>query len=325
MGHVHRRTTLGLGAAVALARPALGQGGGPFPSRPIRAINPFAAGGSTDVQMRSLCALASPKLGQPVVVENRPGGGGFLGMLALVNEAKPDGHLLSQVGTGTPARLMMAPHAPLDPMTDFTWVCGMIGYLFGVVVRADAPWATWRDLLAHARATPGRVNYGTPGVGTPPHFAMELIAQREGVQWTHVPFRGGSEVHPAVLGGQIQVGVDSSTWAPLVEEGKMRLLVVFAAERARRYPGVPTLREEGVDLVTDGRYGLAAPPGLDRGIARVLHAALRDALLDPAHLAVLDRYGMAALPKTPEECAEDARQQRQADRALLERLGLRLS
>ena len=324
MRHIHRRSTFALGLAATLARPALGQGGA-FPSRPIRVVNPFAAGGSTDVQMRSLCALASQRLGQPVVVENRPGGGGFFGMLALVNEAKPDGHLLAQVGTGTPARLMMSPQAPLDPTTDFTWVCGMIGYLFGVVVRADAPWATWRDLIAHTRAHPGRVNYGTPGVGTPPHLAMEAISQRAGVAWTHVPFRGGSEVHPAVLGGQIQVGVDSSTWAPLVEDGRMRLLVTFGAERAKQYPGVPTLREEGVDLVIDGRYGLAAPPGLDRGVARILHEAFREALLDPAHLAVLQRYGMAALPKDPEGCAEDVGRQRDADRALLERLGLRLS
>jgi len=325
MGNVRRRTALASGLATALVRPASAQGGGPFPNRPVRAINPFAAGGSTDVQMRSLCASAAPKLGQPLVVENRPGGGGFFGMMALVNEAKPDGHLLSQVGTGTPARLMMSPQAPLDPATDFTWVCGMVGYLFGAVVRADAPWATWRDLVAHARANPGAVNYGTPGVGTPPHLAMEVVAHRAGVRWTHVPFRGSSEVQPALLGGQIHLGADASTWAPLVEEGKMRLLVVFGAERARQFPGVPTLREEGIDLVTDGRYGLAAPPGLDRGIARVLHGAFRDALLDPAHLAVLHRYGMAALPRDPEACADDARQQRDADRVLLERLGLRLS
>jgi tripartite-type tricarboxylate transporter receptor subunit TctC len=321
-----RRAALGL-AAAALARPALAQsrGGRDFPSRPVRVVNPFAAGGSTDTQLRSLCELASKRLGQPVLVENRTGAGGTLGMQALVNEARPDGHTLAQVGTGTPARLMMSPRPPVDPATEFSWVVGLIGYLFGVVVRADAPWRSWPDLVDHARANPGRVSYGTPGVGTPPHLAMEFVAQHAGVEWTHVPFRGGAEVHPALLGGQIHVGVDSSTWAPLVQDGSLRLLVTFGTERTRRYPEVPTLLETGVPYHTSGSYGVAGPPGLDADAARVLHAAFRDALLDAAHAAVLERYDMPVVLLGPEGCAAEARRVREQDRALLERLGLRQS
>jgi tripartite-type tricarboxylate transporter receptor subunit TctC len=322
-----RRAGLAL-AAAALTSPALGQqnlGARGFPSRPVRVINPFAAGGATDTQLRSLCELASARLGQPVLVENRPGAGGTLAAQALVSETRPDGYLLGQFGAVTPARWMMSPRPPVDPMTEFTWVAGFVGYLFGVVVRADAPWRSWADLVAFARANPGRLNYGTPGVGTPPHLAMEVIAQHEGLQWTHVPFRGGAEVHPALLGGQIAVGVDASTWAPLVEDGHLRLLVIFAPERSRRYTDVPTLREAGVPHDTIGSYGIVGPPGLDRNTTRFLHAAFREALLDPAHRAVLERYDMPLQLKEPDECAVEARRVRERDRALLERLGLRQS
>ncbi|MCW8088460.1 tripartite tricarboxylate transporter substrate binding protein [Sabulicella glaciei] len=322
-----RRAGLAL-AAASLTSPALAQqgvGARSFPSRPVRVINPFAAGGATDTQLRSLCDLTSARLGQPVLVENRAGAGGTLAAQALLNETRPDGHLLGQFGTGTPTRWMMSPRPPVDPMTEFTWVAGFVGYLFGVVVRADAPLRSWADLVAHARANPGQISYGTPGVGTPPHLAMEVVAQHEGLQWTHVPFRGGAEVHPALLGGQIAVGVDASTWAPLVDDGRERLLVTFAPERSRRYPEVPTLREAGVPHDTIGSYGIVGPPGLDRDTSRILHAAFREALLDPGHRAVLERYDMPLQLREPEECAAEARRVRERDRALLERLGLRQS
>lgn len=321
-----RRAALGLvGTAAAgaiLARPAIAQGGR-FPDRPIRVIVPWTAGGTTDVQMRALCEQASKRLGQPVVVENRSGAGGILGAQQLANERQADGYLLSQMPVSVFRYPHMVARPPFDPMNDFTWVIHLTGYLFGVVVRADAPWRTFREFLDHAKANGGRVTYGTPGVGTSLHITMEQIAQHEGIEWVHVPFRGFAENVQSLLGGQTDALADSSGWAPLVEEGRLRLLVTWGAERAKRFPDTPTLREQGLDLVSTSPYGLAGPRGMDPQAVRILHDAFKEALYDPAHIAILDRYDMQIVYMDSEAYAADAQRQYQEDGEMIRRLGLR--
>src|ERR687893_2578467 len=165
-----RRTALALGTAGlgALARPALAQ----LPNRPIRMIVPWPPGGTTDVQMRALCDAASRRIGQPVVVENRSGAGGILGPQALLHE-KPDGYALAQMPISVFRSPAMVSRPPFDPVADFTYVVHLTGYLFGVVVRAEAPWKTFDEFLDQAKKQPGKVNYGTPGAGTSLHITME--------------------------------------------------------------------------------------------------------------------------------------------------------
>ena len=212
-----RRSALALGAGAALARPAAAQQDR-FPDRPVRLIVPWPPGGSTDGQMRAMAEIASRHLGQPIVIDNRPGVSGTLGAL-VVKDAKPDGYTLAQMPISVFRLPQMTDRPNFDPLNDFTYVIHVTGYTFGVVVRADRPWRSWQDFVAHAKANPGKVTYGTPGVGSSLHITMEQIAERLGLQWTHVPFRGGAENQQATLSGTIDATADSTGWAPLVEAG----------------------------------------------------------------------------------------------------------
>ena len=320
---VSRRTMLAGAAAALLAAPAV-RAQGRFPDRPIRLIVPWAAGGTTDIQMRVLAEQAARRLGQPVVVENRAGAGGVLGPQQLLNE-RPDGYVLSQMPISVFRHPQMASRALFNPLEDFTWVIHATGYLFGIVVRADAPWQTLAQFLDFAKANPGRVNYGTPGVGTSLHITMEQIAgMRGGIDWTHVPFRGWAENAQALLGGQIQASADSSGWSDLVQSGQLRLLATWGAERAKRFPNVPTLRESGIDIVSISPYGLAGPKGMSADVVRVLHDAFREALFDPAHVAILDRFDMQPMYLGPDDYAAFARRQFTEEGEMIRRLGLRI-
>ena len=319
---IGRRAVLALAAASPLARPALAQAG--FPSRPVRLIVPWPPGGSADTQFRMLGEIAAKRLGQPVLVENRPGATGTLGLAAMANEARGDGHLLGQMPV-TGFRLPVMTRRPtFDPLRDFTYVIHLTGYLFGVVVRADSPWRSWQELLAHAKANPGRVSYGTPGVGSTLHITMERIASEQGIEFLHVPFRGGADTSQALLGGQIDAQADSTGWAPLVDDGKFRLLVTWGEQRAKRYPAVPTLRETGTDIVSVSPYGIVGPKGIDAGVVRILHDAFKEALHDPAHVAVLERYDMPVAYLDSAAYAAFARDLFEQEAAIIRKLGLRM-
>ena len=320
-----RAALLGLGGSL-LAAPALhaqGTQAGRFPDKPIRLLVPWAAGGTTDIQMRALADQAARRLGHPVIVENKPGAGGVLGPQQLLQE-RPDGYTLAQMPISVFRHPQMASRALFNPLEDFTWVIHLTGYLFGIVVRADAPWRTLGEFLDYAKANPGKVNYGTPGVGTSLHITMEQIAGQRGIDWTHVPYRGWAENATALLGGQLQASADSSGWADLVQSGRMRLLAVWTPERSKRFPDVPTLRESGIDIVSASPYGIAGPKGMNPEVVRVLHDAFKEALFDPAHIAVLDRYDMAPMYLGPDEYAAFARQTYAEEGEMIRKMGLRL-
>ncbi|MFL1463164.1 tripartite tricarboxylate transporter substrate binding protein [Roseococcus sp. DSY-14] len=320
MTAIPRRAALALPLA-GLAAPALAQA---FPARPIRMLVPWAPGGTTDVQMRALCDQASRRLGQPVVVENRSGAGGVLGAQSLLT-AQPDGYTLSQIPISVFRQPLMNSRPLFDPLADFTYVIHVTGYLFGTVVRPDAPWRSMADLVEHARRNPGAVNYGTPGVGTSLHLTMEQIAQDQRIEWTHVPFRGFAENAQSLLGGQTHVLADSSGWSPMAEEGRVRVLATWGNERAKRFPNVPTLKEQGINIVSISPYGLAGPRGMDPGVVRVLHDAFREALFDPTHVAVLDRFDMVPDHMDPAAYAASVRRTMEEERRLIQSLGIRLS
>ncbi len=313
--------SFGAAAAGPLARPAIAQPSG-FPGRPIRMLIPWGPGGTTDVQMRALCDAASKRLGQPVVPENKAGAGGILGAQALLNE-RPDGHTLAQMPISVFRYPAMSSRPPFDPVADFTYVVHLTGYLFGVVVRAEAPWKTFAEFLDHAKRNPGKVNYGTPGAGTSLHITMEQIAEKRGIEWTQVPFRGLAENMQALLGGQIDAVADSSGWAQLVQDGKLRLLVTWGEGRAKRFPEVPTLREVGIDIVSASPYGIAGPKGMDPGVVRALHDAFKEALHDPSHTAVLDRFDMPIMYKDSADYTAFARQMAKEEGEMVRKLGLK--
>ncbi len=322
---LRRRALLGIAAGtLALPRPGLAQAG--FPNRPIRLILPWPAGGSADIMGRALAEAASRRLGQPVVVDNKPGAGGVLGLQALLSEGRPDGHTLVQMPTSAITNPLMAARPLFDPLQDFTWIIHVFGYLFVIAVRADAPWQSFPELLADIRANPGKFDYATPGVGSPGHMTMEQLCFQQGLQWQHVPFRGSAEIQPALLSGAIRIAVDTSAGglAELVRAGRLRLLASMAPARASRYPDVPTFQELGLGLTQVGSGGYGGPKGMDPGLVRRLHDALRDAMNDPAHMATLDRYDMQAVYMNTEDYTAFAHRLHAQNKAVIERLGLRL-
>lgn len=229
-----------------------------FPAKPITLIVPFPAGGSTDRHMRLLADLAGKQLGQTIVVENKPGGGGTLGPGTMARTARPDGYTISQF----PMSMLRVAHmqkTAWNPITDFSYIIGVSGYTFGFTVRGDSPYKSFNDYIAAARKNPGAVDYGSTGAGTSPHLLMEELAENAKVQLNHVPFKGNADLQQALLGGHVSAQSDATGWDKYVDGGQMRLLLTFGEKRTQRWPEVPTAKELGYGVVSTSPYGLAGP------------------------------------------------------------------
>ena len=168
-------------------------------------------------------------------------------------------------------------------------------YVFGVVVRSDAPWKTFEELLADAKANPGKISYGTSGATTTNHITMEQIARLQGIKFVHVPFKGNVEAVNALLGGHIHAVPDSTGWAPQVNSGQFRLLVTWGANRTKSWPTVPTLKELGINIVVNSPYGIAGPKGMDPIAVKVLHDAFKKGMEEPLFLAALEKLDQEIL------------------------------
>lgn len=292
-----------------------------YPRRPVVLVVPWPAGGTTDVAMRALANATEKYLTQNIVIENRPGAGGVLGPQQVAQNVAPDGYTLVQIPI-TVFRYPFMHKTTLNPATDFTYIIGITGYTFGVVVHNDAPWKTFQEFLAYAKANPGKINYGTPGAGTSLHITMEQIARQHGIKWTHVPFKGTSETTGALLGGHIDAVADASGWAPLVKAGKLRLLVIWNAVRSKNYPDVPTLRETGVDLVSNSPFGIAGPKGMDPKIVKIIHDAFKKGADDPTYIASMERLDQEAAYMSSADYLKFAKEQLVEQKKLIEELGL---
>jgi tripartite-type tricarboxylate transporter receptor subunit TctC len=316
-----RRHLLGTAAAgaAALALPSLARAQA-FPARPIRYICPWPAGGSTDAVIRALAESAAKTLGQQVIVENKPGAGGMLGANELVS-AKPDGYTLSQLPHGV-FRIPHMQKTTFDTLNDFTWIACLTGYTFGLVVPADGPIKSIADLVAYAKANPGKFTYGSTGTGTSPHLAVEEFAQRAGIQLNHIPFKGNADNMQAILGGHTMAASDATGWAPHVASGKLRLIATYGSKRTKRWPDVPTLDELGYKTVSDSPFGVCGPKGMDPAVTRTLHDAFRKTLEDPAVLAMFDKFDQTVIYMNTEQYTKWARETFQAEKATIERLGM---
>jgi tripartite-type tricarboxylate transporter receptor subunit TctC len=239
----------------------------------------------------------------------------------MVATAKPDGYTLSQIPI-TVFRFPYMMKATWDPLKDFTYVIHATGYVFGSIVKADSPWKTWQEFIAHAKANPGKVTYATGGAGTSPHITMEQIALKESIKWTHVPMKGGAEVTTAVLGGHVAAGADSTSWAPQVDAGQLRLLVTWGAQRTKRWPDVPTLKELGHGIVSSSPFGYGGPKGIDAKVVKILHDAFKKGMEEPAYLKTLERLDMEPFYKNSEDYAKFAREQTEELKVIVEQLGL---
>ena len=290
-----------------------------FPVKPITMICPWPPGGSTDQHLRAFAQIASKYVGQNIVVENKPGAGGMLGPGNMAKLAQPDGYTLSQLPVGA-FRFPHMQKVDWDPLKDFTYIIGITGYTFGVVVKSESPFKTLKEMIAFAKANPGKMSYGSTGNGTSPHLLMEELALKTGVEFLHVPFKGNADSTQALLGGHIMAQSDATAWGRQVDAGAFRLLVTFGEKRTKW--NAPTARELGIDIVAYSPYGFVAPKGMDPKVQKFLHDAFKKTLDDPEHMKVLTQLDQVYWYKSSEDYAIWAAETFKAERATIERVGL---
>lgn len=284
---------LGVSATVGSAAGAFSMAhaqSGEFPNKPIRVLVGFAPGGVTDLVVRALAEAASTTLKQRVVVDNKPGAGGVFPSQQLQTSA-PDGYTLGLVVQSV-YRLPYMMNIKWNPATDLEYIIRLTGFTWGIVVPAKSPIKNFNDYLAYAKAHPGQLSYATSGAGTTQHLTMEQISRQAGISLNHVPFKGTAEAIPALFGGHVMSMADASTWAPYVDSGEMRLLVVWNEKRIARYPDVPTLKELGIDLVQTSPWGLAAPKGTPPQVIKTLHDGFNAAMDSKIFKDILAKYDM---------------------------------
>ncbi|WPG40110.1 tripartite tricarboxylate transporter substrate binding protein [Variovorax sp. EBFNA2] len=289
-----------------------------FPTHPVTLVVPFPAGGATDSLVRHVADRAGRELGQPVIVENKPGAAGVLGANQLVRSA-PDGYTLSIL----PESVFRLPHlqkTQFDPLKDFSYVIHLSGYALGIATSSTSPWHDWQAMVADAKKRPGQISYGTTGVNGTMHVTVEEMAQRQGIRLNHVPYKGESEIIAALLGGHIDLAVTAGSIGPMVDDGKARVLVVWTAKRVPRWPAVPTLRDLGLDMVANSPFGIAGPKGMPPAVVKTLHDAFRKALEDPNTQKLLERLNQDNAYLDSEGYAAFARERFEAARKQVARM-----
>ena len=297
-------SALGLAAAV-LAVPAQAQ---QYPSRPVHVVVPYPAGGPNDIIVRLVGRKLGEALGQPVVVENRPGAGGNIGTDSVAKSA-PDGYTLVSVGPGALIINPLLGKVPYDTMRDFAPVTIMAVAPNALVAHPSFPAKTVAELIALAKRSPGAIDYASGGSGSTPHLAAALFAVMAGVRMTHVPYKGTGPATADLIGGQVQIAfLGIPTVLPHIRSGKLRVLAVTGKRRSPELPGVPTVDEAGVPgYELSPWYGLLAPAGTPPAVVARLAAEVTRIVGDPAMREQLVAQGAEPAGGTPEAFAQTLR------------------
>ena len=273
-----------------------------FPSKPIRIVVPFSAGGPTDLMARSVGKSLSASMGQPVIVDNKPGGGGVIGMSESIRQpADGQTRVFPSIRAVTNPALM--PNYPFDTLREFAPLT-VVGYIpHAMVVRPDFEAADLPALVAMAKAQPDSLSYGSSGNGTSAHLGAAMFAQRAGIQVTHVPYRGAGPAVQDLLGGRIQfMFLDMSSALPQIRAGKLRAIAVAPSRRFAGLPDVPTVAEQGYPgFDVHGWYGLMARAGTPAPVMQKLHAEVRRALASPEVADVFRAQGIEPGGQSPAE------------------------
>ena len=299
--HMTRRTALA-GALAALAVP-VGAQTGAYPNRPVRIIVPTPPGGGADALARVIGQRLSEQMKQPFVIDNRPGAAG-INAGEQVARMPPDGYNLL---IGAIAFLGVAPSLykslPYDPIKDFTHICGGVALSNVLVVNPALPVKNVRELIAYAKANPGKINFSSAGNATAGHLAGELFGQMTGTQLVHVPYRGGGPAISDLMAGHVQISFASPPSAlPLVKAGKLRALAVTTETRLPALPDLPTVAEAGVPgFVATNWYSFVGPAGIPADIVARLNQEIRLAMQDSGVLTTMAAQGMTPDPSSPEQ------------------------
>jgi tripartite-type tricarboxylate transporter receptor subunit TctC len=313
-------------AAAAVALPLLFAGSAAlaqnWPSRPIKIVVPYTPGDGPDVIARLIGEKISERLGQPVVVDNKPGASGQIGP-TLVAKAPPDGYTL---GLGLVTNLALAPHTyknlPYDPLKDFAPVAlGAINYL-SLVARPDAPFNNVADMIAWAKANPGKMTIGTTSSGGLPHMSFELLAHMSDFRFTNIPYKGNGPVVTDLTGGRLDLGVTSYTSvAALVEAGKLKLLGITYPTRDPKLPNLPTIGETVKGYAAPGWFGFVAPAGTPPEIVKRLNAEINRAIQLPDVQKTMGTLGLIPNTGTAEEFGELLKTENEKFRKLVKDIG----
>jgi tripartite-type tricarboxylate transporter receptor subunit TctC len=279
-----------------------------YPNKAIRVIIPAAPGDSCDVLTRLVSPRLSEKLGQAVVIENRPGSGGQLG-LTLIKQAAPDGYTL---GCGQGGNMVIVPIAyakvAYDAQKDFVPVALMASNFLALVVNQNVPFKTTADLINHAKANPGKLTFGSTGEGAFIHFATELLRVQAGFSYLHVPYKSAALVITEILGGQIDATLGSYiSLQPHVASGRLRMLGIARAARLPAYPNVPTIGETVPGFVSGGWFGIIAPAGMPKEIVSLLNREVNAAMALPNIREQMNTLGLETHTEPPEFFTETLR------------------
>ncbi|CAN7776316.1 tripartite tricarboxylate transporter substrate binding protein [Cupriavidus necator] len=295
---------------------------GTWPSRPVRIIVPLPAGGGVDVFVRALSERLSAALGQAVIVDNKPGAGGLLGAKALA-QAPRDGLTLGYITTGQVTLEAMG--GRLDLLKELRPVARLSYSPFVVVVRADSPHKTLGELIAAVKASPGKLSFGSSGIGSPPQFAVEDLNEQLGsFKAVHVPYKGAIEVANAIIGGEVDFTIGLlGTMAPLIAGGKLRALAVTSHARVAALPNVPTMNEAGVPgFALEPWGGLAVPAGTPDAVVARLNEVLPGILDAPAMKELFARQGAVSAYLGANDFTAQIVRQLEKERAVVKRLGM---
>ncbi len=296
------KTVLGCALfSLFLVPAAAAQGAGGYPAKPVRLVVPFAPGASNDSLSRATAEAMSPLLGQPIVIDNRPGAGGMIGAENAAR-APADGYTLLNVQASFATNAAIRAKMPYDVQKDFVYIGMMTKSPMILVVHPSMPVKSLKDLVALARKRPGDLNYGSSGIGGSNHLATELFAKTANIRITHVPYKGIALALTDLIGGHVQLVLTSLPSAlGHVRSGRLKALAVAGEKRSPFAPDIPTARENGVDFVAELWWGLAAPAGTPSEIVDKLSDAMRKAMESPQLRKHYATEGGEPMPMTPEE------------------------
>jgi len=273
-----------------------------YPSRSIKLVVPFAAGGAVGAVARTLSTPLAASLGQSIVIENRGGAGGIIGMDAVA-KAAPDGYTLLLVHSGLTYMPGLYKTLPFDPVRDFDGIVPAVSGSYALTVNNDLPVKTVAELIAYAKANPGKLTYASAGIGSTLHLATEFFKRQAGVDLLHVPYKGAAQATTDLVGGQVQVMIGPVVAVqPLAQAGKIRALAVASAKRSPLAPELPTVAESGLPgFEVTSWYGLAAPAGTPKAVIARLNADTNNALQSPQVIAQFRQQGYEPIGGSADE------------------------
>lgn len=294
---------------------------GSYPEKPINLYIPYSGGGTTDVTARLLTNIAQKDFATPLVCINKPGGGSAL-MHELISKADPDGYTLGVMVTAALTRIPFLREVNYDPMKDFAPIMLYGLYQHGLCVKADSPWKTFEEFIAHAKKNPYKVTYSTAGTGSGQHLVMEYLAAKEGIKWTHVPYKGGVNAVTACLGGHVTATSQATEWKSYVQAGQLRLLAVYGVKRIASFPDVRTLKEIGYDYALVSGMGIIGPKNLPKEVVEKVGKAFGAAGQDKGFLKQFKKMDLLPYYLNQEELADFLKEDYAFKKDLIQKIGL---